>query len=187
MSEAETLVQRHYGARPLMDRIMAALAQAGIDPARLGHRDLWPFDQLHGRGIDATREHARARRAAGGDGGARPRLRHRRIVALSAAECDCRVSAIDLTPEFVATARLLSERCGLGERITFRQASALALPFADATFDHVWCHNVTMNIADKVGAGARGGTGRQIGRAVLLRRGSAGTHGGTRLSAALGR
>ncbi len=151
MSEAETLVQRHYGARPLMDRIMAALAQAGIDTARLGYRDLWPFDQLHGRGIDATREHARRTGLRAGMavldlgcgiGGSSRYL---------AAECGCRVSAIDLTPEFVATARLLSERCGLGERIAFRQASALALPFADATFDHVWCHNVTMNIADKTG------------------------------------
>jgi SAM-dependent methyltransferase len=151
MSEAETLVKRHYGARPLMDRIMAALVQAGIDPVRFGHRDLWTFDQLHGRGIEATREHVRR---AGvrtgmavldlgcGIGGSSRYL---------AAECGCRVSAIDLTPEFVATARLLSERCGLGAAIAFREANALALPFAAAEFDHVWCHNVTMNIADKAG------------------------------------
>jgi ubiquinone/menaquinone biosynthesis C-methylase UbiE len=25
------------------------------------------------------------------------------------------------------------------------------LPFPDAAFDHVWCHNVTMNVADKTG------------------------------------
>ena len=36
----------------------------------------------------------------------------------------------------------------MDERIEFREADALALPFADGTFDHVWCHNVTMNIPD---------------------------------------
>ena len=64
--------------------------------------------------------------------------------------CGCRVSAIDLTPEFVELARVLTARCGLADSIDYRQASALALPFEDASFDHVWCHNVTMNIADRM-------------------------------------
>jgi sarcosine/dimethylglycine N-methyltransferase len=67
-----------------------------------------------------------------------------------AAVCGCRVSAVDLTPEFVELARILTARCGLADSIDYRQASALALPFEDASFDHVWCHNVTMNIADRV-------------------------------------
>jgi SAM-dependent methyltransferase len=67
------------------------------------------------------------------------------------AECSCRVAAIDLTPNFVEAARILTARCGLAERIEFRQANALALPFADGTFDHVWSYAVTMNIADKEG------------------------------------
>jgi SAM-dependent methyltransferase len=63
------------------------------------------------------------------------------------------VTAIDLTPNFVKAARILTARCGLAERIEFRQANALALPFQDSTFDHVWSYAVTMNIADKEGLG----------------------------------
>jgi ubiquinone/menaquinone biosynthesis C-methylase UbiE len=72
-----------------------------------------------------------------------------------AAECSCRVAAIDLTPNFVEAARVLTARCGLSERIEFQQANALALPFEDGTFDHVWSYAVTMNmnIADKEGLG----------------------------------
>ena len=68
-----------------------------------------------------------------------------------AAECGCRVAAIDLTSNFVEAARTLTARCRLAGRIEFRQANALALPFEDGTFDHVWSYAVTMNIADKEG------------------------------------
>ena len=63
------------------------------------------------------------------------------------------MAAIDLTPNFVEAARILTARCGLAERIEFRQANALALPFQDGTFDHVWSYAVTMNIADREGLG----------------------------------
>jgi ubiquinone/menaquinone biosynthesis C-methylase UbiE len=77
-----------------------------------------------------------------------------------AADCGCRVAAIDLTPNFVEAARILTARCGLAERIEFRQANALALPFEDSSFDHVWSYAVTMNIADKEGLG------RQVARVL---------------------
>jgi ubiquinone/menaquinone biosynthesis C-methylase UbiE len=70
-----------------------------------------------------------------------------------AAEWSCRVAAIDLTPNFVAAARILTARCGLAERIEFRRANALALAFPDGTFEHVWSYAVAMNIADKKGLG----------------------------------
>src|SRR6266478_873563 len=153
MRDFEAAVQRSYGDRPVMQRIDDALRAAGIDPDRPSHRDLWPFDQLHSRGIVATCEHAeRAHIAADmyvldlgcGVGGASRYL---------AAECGCRVAAIDLTPNFVEAARILTARCGLADRVEIRQANALALPFEDGTFDHVWSYAVTMNIADKEGLG----------------------------------
>ena len=63
------------------------------------------------------------------------------------------MAAIDLTPNFVEAARILTARCGLADRIEIRQANALVLPFQDGTFDHVWSYAVTMNIADKEGLG----------------------------------
>ena len=38
---------------------------------------------------------------------------------------------------------------GLQDRVRFQQASALDLPFAEASFDVVWTEHVQMNIADK--------------------------------------
>lgn len=150
-THVEKTVQRHYGRSDLIDQILAALKDAGIDPEKLRHQDLFSFDQLHGVGIVATRDHAeRAGLRPGmhvldlgcGIGGSSRYL---------AAERQCRVTGIDLTPEFVEVARDLTRRCGLSDSIEFRQADALALPFAENTFDHVWCHNVTMNIPDKKG------------------------------------
>lgn len=46
---------------------------------------------------------------------------------------------------------MLTERCGLADRVTIQLGDALELPFPDETFDVVWCQNVTMNIADKAG------------------------------------
>ena len=162
MTGVEAVVQRYYGDRPVIQRIDEALRAAGIDPERPSHRDLWPFDQLHSRGIVGTQEHAeQARIRAGmyvldlgcGLGGASRYL---------AAECVCRVAAIDLTPNFVEVARILTARCGLADRVEIREANALALPFQNGTFDHVWSYAVTMNIADKEG-GARGGASAETG------------------------
>jgi len=151
MADTATTVQLHYGRGGLLERILAALRTAGVDPEKPRFDQLFPFDQLHGAGIAATRDHAdRARLKAGmrlldlgcGVGGCSRYL---------AAERQCRVAGIDLTPEFVAVARELTRRCGLAPAIEFYEGNALALPFPDASFDHVWCHNVTMNIADKQG------------------------------------
>lgn len=151
MTNPETSVRHHYGRTGLLDRIITALKETGIDPERLNYEDLFPFDQLHSRGIAATREHAeRAGIRPGmqvldlgcGIGGAARYL---------AAACGCRVTAIDLTEEFVEVAQELTARCALADRIEFRRANALTLPFEDGSFDHVWCQYVTMNIADKRG------------------------------------
>ena len=148
MSSVEQSVQSHYGRGDLLQRVEAALERAGVDKDRPTHQDLFAFDQLHGRGIMATREHAeRAGLHAGlhvldlgcGIGGASRYL----------ASLGCRVTAIDLTPEFIDVAAALTQRCGLADRIEFHQANALDLPFAADSFDHVWSHNVTMNIEDK--------------------------------------
>jgi hypothetical protein len=40
-------------------------------------------------------------------------------------------------------ARILTARCGLADRLEIREANALALPFQNDTFDHVWSYAVT--------------------------------------------
>jgi SAM-dependent methyltransferase len=61
------------------------------------------------------------------------------------------VVGVDLTPDFIATARALSRMCGMDDRVRFETASALALPFADASIDGAMMLHVGMNIADKPG------------------------------------
>jgi SAM-dependent methyltransferase len=60
-----------------------------------------------------------------------------------------RVSGVDLTPEFVATANALTARVGLNDKVDFRIGSALDLPFPDASFDCAWSQNVAMNIQNR--------------------------------------
>ncbi len=150
MSDVAGTVRALYGDRgDTMSRIEAELRSTGVDPMAPRYQDYYPFDQLHGVGIAATADHAER-------AGLKPGMR---VLDLGCgiggcsryltAERQCRVTGLDLTPEFIAVARELTRRCGLGDAIRFHEGNALDLPFGDASFDHVWCHNVTMNIPDK--------------------------------------
>ena len=150
MSSGADTLRRHYGTSGILGRVDAFLVARGINPERPSYQDFLPFDQLHSRGAEATREHMENAGIASsmhvidlgcGVGGCS------RVIA---ATCGCRVTGIDLTPEFIEVARELTRRCGMAEQIEFRQADALDLPFADGSFDHVWCHNLTMNIQNKM-------------------------------------
>jgi len=151
MANSTDTVQQYYTQGTLRDRVFGWLSDNGINSDDLTYERLYPIDQLHGRGIEATREHARYASIGKdqhvldlgcGIGGASRFL---------AGECGCRVTGIDLTAEFIEVASVLTRRCGLADRVEHRQAGATDLPFEDEAFDHVWCHNVTMNIEDKAG------------------------------------
>ena len=151
MADVPSKVSDHYSNGTILERIEAALRSVEIDPAHPTALDLAPIDNLHGRGVIATREHvARAGITANmhvldvGCGVGGP-------ARLMASEIGCQVSGIDLTHEFIDVARELTRRCDMDEQSTFEQGDALAMPYADAAFDHVYCHNVTMNIEDKAG------------------------------------
>lgn len=149
MTNGSDAVRQRYAMSGILDRVTAFLLERGIDPERPTYQDFFPFDQLHGRGTQATREHIESAGIKSsmhvmdlgcGVGGCS------RVIT---ATCGCRVTGIDLTPQYIEVARELTRRCGMADRIEFREADALDLPFAEGTFDHVWCHNVTMNIQDK--------------------------------------
>jgi len=149
--DAETEIASHYTNDGLLARLDAELRDDGVDPAHPTIDALAPYDQFHGRGLEATEELAAALGPRAGDhvldigsgigGPAR----------LMAARYGCRVTGIDLTPEFCAVARDLTARLGLEDRVSFENGSALAMPFADAGFDAAYSMNVAMNIADKAG------------------------------------
>jgi ubiquinone/menaquinone biosynthesis C-methylase UbiE len=149
MSNDLAEIERHYGRGGLMQRILAALKEAGKDIDRLGIDDLAPIDEFHSRRRAATTELAQLLSPKPGD----------RVIDIGsglggparylAAVHGCHVTGVDLTPEFVATATELTRLTKLSDRVAFRQGSALDLPFADASFDLAWSQNVAMNIADR--------------------------------------
>jgi SAM-dependent methyltransferase len=150
--ELESAVTRHYqSSSDLAAAILRALEAEGIDVNQLTPADLAPVDEFHIGGRAAT-IHALAKlHLAGtehvldvgcGIGGATRYIAH---------AFGCRVTGIDLTPDFIATARLLTERTGLADRVDYQVASALDMPFADAAFDAAVTLHVAMNIKDRPG------------------------------------
>ena len=146
MADLET----HYSARDIEARILAAIRAAGLDPEqRLSPDALAALDHFHTGGLRASRElqalaqiRAEDRVLDLGAGLAGP-------ARLLAAELGCRVDCLDMSGDYCAGAVLLNRLTGLDDRIAVHEGSALAMPFADASFDVVWMQNVGMNIADK--------------------------------------
>jgi len=146
---ADTRITGHYSRGTLHERLRAALAEDGVDPERPSLEQLAPYDQFHGRGLEATEEIADSLDIAAGDHvldvgsgiGGPARYMARRF--------DCRVTGIDLTAEFCDVARHLTRLLGLEERVRFELGNALAMPFGDASFEGAYSMNVSMNIADK--------------------------------------
>lgn len=145
----EQRISGHYSSGQLMERLRTALAAVGIDPDHPTVEQLAPFDQFHGRGLEATQDAASLVAPSAADhildvgsgiGGPARYFAHR---------FGCRVSGIDLTAEFCAVARTLTRAVGLADRVAFEEGNALAMPFAGASFDGAYSMNVSMNIADK--------------------------------------
>jgi MPBQ/MSBQ methyltransferase len=142
-------VNEHYGRPDLGAVIVDALRAAGKDPDALTPDDLAPVDQFHTGGKASTLDLARLAAlevgmwvldVGGGIGGPARTL---------AAAIGCRVTVLDITEEFCRAGQLLTARTGLEDRVSFRCASALEMPFADGEFDVVWTQHSSMNIADK--------------------------------------
>ena len=151
MAEHAGKVESHYSKSDLTERILELLAEAGADLEALTLEELAPVDEMHVRGRQATAELAERAGFSGGmrvlDVGCGMGGPTRFLAKTSG----CRVVAIDLTEDLLRTAAELARRSGLGDRIEYRQADALALPFEDAGFDGAWSQHVQMNIADKAG------------------------------------
>jgi SAM-dependent methyltransferase len=145
----ERTVRDHYSRDDLEGVVLDALRQAGVDVEHLQVDDLGGIDQLHAGGVAST-EHLLEALGVDADthlldvgsgiGGA---------ARVAAARHGCHVTGIDLSPDFVAVARALTERVGLAERVTLDLGSATSMPYDDASFDRAMLNHVGMNLPEK--------------------------------------
>jgi len=151
VSTNEESVNAHYERKDLGANILEALEKAGKDVKALTVEDMAPIEEFHIGGRKPTLELARlAGLSEGmrvvdvgcGIGGPARALAH---------YFGCEVVGVDLTETFCAAASLLTERTGLGHKVTIRHGNALDLPLEDRSVDVVWMQHVGMNIRDKAG------------------------------------
>ena len=151
MAQLADTVRDHYQAaiddrKALLARIGAAVD--AMEPP-INARRLAPLDQFHMGGLAATA--AVAERvgvsadavvldAGSGLGGPARYL---------AETFGCLVEGVDLSPDYVAIARFLTDRAGLSARVTFSEGDVTALAFEAGRFDLVWTQHVAMNVADR--------------------------------------
>jgi sarcosine/dimethylglycine N-methyltransferase len=155
-------VVRYYETHPINEaQILEHLRRRGVPLDGLTEDELKEHDQDHYGGIAAVDALATAADIAATDhvldicsgmGGPARHLAHR---------LGCRVTGIDLTRSRVESARRLTALVGLADRVGFVHGSALALPFADASFDVVIGQEAWVHVPDKP---------RLIGEAVRVLR-----------------
>src|ERR1051326_1254792 len=146
----EQQVANYYGRENLEDKILGMLRSAGKNLDQLRPDDLAAIDEFHLGGREATQALAEFMHL-------RPGMHLLDVgcgiggPARFFAVRGCQVTGIDLTDKFLRVAESLPRRVKLDDKITFRQASALKLPFDAHAFDGAYTIHVCMNIADKAG------------------------------------
>ena len=129
--------------------ISEALEKAGLGNIKPSLQDLAPLDHFHSRGMAATEDLSKALEISSdsklldiGSGLGGP-------ARYFASKFGCTVTGIDLTRSYVDAAKYLTERTGLDDKVTFDCGDALALPYADNTFDIAVTQHVAMNIENR--------------------------------------
>jgi ubiquinone/menaquinone biosynthesis C-methylase UbiE len=142
-------ITRHYAHGGLLEAIRAGVASLGKSADTVTVDDLAPVDEFHIGGRKASEDFlVQLGLSAGmhildvgcGLGG---------TARFVASRYRSRVTGIDLTGECVETGNTLCRWVGLAHRISLHQGSALAMPFADRSFDGAYMLHVGMNIEDK--------------------------------------
>ena len=141
-------VENHYLVNNLYDNILEKLKSIGVGINEVKRTDLSRVDEFHVRGLEVSKELAqniisnnlKVLDVGCGLGGPARML---------ADEKNCTVTGLDLSQEFIDTAKALSKLVNLDSKTTFLKGDALDLPFENNSFDVVWTQHVQMNILKK--------------------------------------
>lgn len=145
----ETSVVAHYSHGRVLDSIITGIDALEKAPETVTVDDLAPVDEFHIGGRQASEDLI-------GQLGLQPDSHVLDVgcglggtARFVASTCGCRVTGLDLTPEYIETGRTLTSWVGLGERVDLHQGNALDMPFAASRFDAAIMLHTGMNIADK--------------------------------------
>lgn len=147
-SQIENQYRTNGTKADLFEDICKKLELKGIDLNKVSRSDISSVDEFHVRGAEVSNElvneiylnDTNVLDVGCGLGGPARMLADR---------FNCKVTGIDLSEEYIDTARKLSKLVGLADKTEFIQADALKLPFENSSFDVVWTQHVQMNIKDK--------------------------------------
>jgi SAM-dependent methyltransferase len=145
----ESTVIMHYRHGALEGALLDGLTAMGKDLEKLTADELAPADEFHIGSRQATADFAaELGPTAGmnlidigcGIGGASRYF---------AQQFNCHVTGIDLSEEYITVAEALAKRVGLADKVSYRQSSAIDLPFHNGIFDGAYMQHVGMNIVEK--------------------------------------
>jgi len=141
-------IENHYLKEKLFEDIINRLNEQGINLEKVKRSDIAGTDEIHVRGAVVSKELANSVNLKGasildvGCGLGGP-------CRMLAADYNCETTGIDLSNEYIRTAKALSKLLNLDRKTTFVQGDATNLPFEDNTFDVIWTQHVQMNIPNK--------------------------------------
>jgi ubiquinone/menaquinone biosynthesis C-methylase UbiE len=142
-------IAEHYTHGRLLDSILQGVEAIGKTPATVTVDELAPVDEFHIGGRQASEDFISQLELSADDitldigcgiGG---------TARFVASRFGCRVTGIDLTPEFVSTGQTLCKWVGLSGQVELHQGDATVMPFANESFDAAFMLHVGMNVADK--------------------------------------
>jgi ubiquinone/menaquinone biosynthesis C-methylase UbiE len=148
MEDLNQNIERHYLKEGLFEDILDRLKKQNSGTDSFSRVDISAVDEFHVRGAEVSRELAQSIDLNGhrvldvGCGLGGP-------CRMLADEFNCKVTGIDLSKEYIRTAKALSELVNLHQRTDFVVGDAASLPFENHSFEVVWTQHVQMNIPDK--------------------------------------
>jgi len=149
MVPLNTLIENQYHKPGLYEDILKRLGEQEIQLNNVSRGDIAGVDEFHVRGAEVSRELASLVKlddssvldVGCGIGGPSRML---------ADEYNCHVTGVDLSHEYIRTAKGLSALVGLQDKTDYIWSNALDLPFENSSFDVVWTQHVQMNVRHKL-------------------------------------